>query len=1643
MANNRSRTGVALKLPEPSERDAVVLSPGAREYNKIDNDSPDDMTDNFQGLFPPDPVGDMRKLSDYSSCLDQESAEAEMIAEEEHSASKIERAQQQKPFESIPKRTFAPETFLKNLAIDMSPHCIWKRSRESEKRSCANALTEELCSKGFAMVRGTGISRFQCIDALNAVNSFLHEADESVRRSCMTENRNQRGYSPMCTESSRSEYPKDMVQKFRMGSDDRRTKGPTTDQLENSWPDSGLWDTEASEYFRGSLQDYYDVLLDSVLGIVNSIYESVLETRPELKQSIGAVMEKGIYRNESNLTVLGCRRGSRHIAQKPLMAPFKDDSVITVVIMDGGDCALFQLEDEAGVWRDATFPCRILDDPVFLVYTGSSLREISTDLFDSKACRIIPASGVKPLNCLMLSVRLDISSRMQNPGRLPVSEGATLQTAICGSPRRPSPGCSPVEYERESDSRETDHLQDRDGVSEIRNDLHSEKSFLCPSEIQNSQPGSSATSECKPDSMEHDKNIDFSWYDPVLFNGLDPSQRSRLIDQIVKLEQWRFNRSTDSFLGITDFPGKLHGVAGPSVRAQRSPPLTPKARMHISESKYLRKCNQATIAGKACLSSSHLSSEAIGASYAECSSFSDYGKKKAPHQNVPKRLSAFAQWHRKMLSGDVPGELIDSNRSQLVSGRAKGKHLKAFGLGSEKELSLKEKQFPQRISSLRQVRYITSERSTSRKLSPLQIDSKLVIENESHHILGSPRHPIEVDEMSDLGSSLAPSSPSLRVSSASAPVPLPQPSQVQSTLPDFLTRHECSPQIANGPENSAAFVGSSQAEDEAEAFSVRADESFTSSQKKNARGGRNAWKLDCKPKLKVEPRKEEFGKASTNNGLGGPIGSNDKSSFRPEGGNYLFYDTCSANHDLDASPLKNSDFDTSDEKMDSLLRYTTTVRSSIGSTRDQGIRRSVSADSCMNESNDETNIPRNTPKVRGGIDNSVGSACDQTIQLSVSADSLMNQSDDKFGWASASTPNAIRGSVKASWSSSWESSHEHELQLSTTSDSWMNRPDGGVNYASKSTRKVKGGTGKASWDSFWESSHDYGLRASVSTHSKMNKSDEAVDRASRPMPKAKRGKKTKEGCGGSWESSHDYEMRRSVSSDSWFSSSNDKYTTRLKQDHTAFICKKQRHERYCRPDPSPTRARSPVLLYERRALIDNSDSLSAEATPSMLASNGSKNFSLDPEGTVMLTGDTDERKDRGRRYFERQLNIDSFPSTELKLSMSDAEKEIIEAVARTESELYMVQAITSPQVEASMPIEYDIYAHFEQQNSDNEEDEASSPLKELPNLPSAVPSRNTRYENFELNNCVEEESDKSQSKATSSLPHHSCTKNGALPYNLIQEYMALESKTGEIQSQQIGNGIRLQYDVITNEEWTKGENASHTTLSERCQTDTDLSRDSQIDPRVEREGQELQKMREATSYNSSAFAVASGNDSGIEFTRDRFVGGTDIPVCFSEANEKMLQRGVIEPEGHMQIGAVSSFLAHKVASCQQMICVDRTKNQPRSEDQDDISITSRHGQGPEVESREGSEAGGDPESEKDSACSSYHLNKEGGGVDFEEARKHMIIASPTGIEINNSWKGDGAISLSSISELTDEQRAKCSRLCVDENMEMLRLGDML
>jgi hypothetical protein len=131
---------------------------------------------------------------------------------------------------------FAPSQALKgeshlaihNRAIDMSSYCRPSSQEhdtattlQQQQRACANELVAQLKKDGFCCIRGTGMSRTLCQTALSVTNSFMQEANEDVRRSCLTKDRARRGYSPMCTENFASLIgetgPNDLVRKFRMG----------------------------------------------------------------------------------------------------------------------------------------------------------------------------------------------------------------------------------------------------------------------------------------------------------------------------------------------------------------------------------------------------------------------------------------------------------------------------------------------------------------------------------------------------------------------------------------------------------------------------------------------------------------------------------------------------------------------------------------------------------------------------------------------------------------------------------------------------------------------------------------------------------------------------------------------------------------------------------------------------------------------------------------------------------------------------------------------------------------------------------------------------------------------------------------------------------------------------------------------------------------------------------------------------------------------------------------------------------------------------------------------------------------------------------------------------------------------------------
>jgi hypothetical protein len=89
--------------------------------------------------------------------------------------------------------------------VDISSYCRTAPSgcnlpsihQEDDKLTCAQNLLTQFQAHGFCFVRGTGLSNIQCQKVLAMAGTFLHDADETVRRSCLSRDRARRGYSPM------------------------------------------------------------------------------------------------------------------------------------------------------------------------------------------------------------------------------------------------------------------------------------------------------------------------------------------------------------------------------------------------------------------------------------------------------------------------------------------------------------------------------------------------------------------------------------------------------------------------------------------------------------------------------------------------------------------------------------------------------------------------------------------------------------------------------------------------------------------------------------------------------------------------------------------------------------------------------------------------------------------------------------------------------------------------------------------------------------------------------------------------------------------------------------------------------------------------------------------------------------------------------------------------------------------------------------------------------------------------------------------------------------------------------------------------------------------------------------------------------
>ena len=366
-------------------------------------------------------------------------------------------------------RNAASEAAIQDSVIDMGVYCCQtpvtassESTNDNGRNHCAASLLARLQSDGFALVKNTGIRGELCRDALRVTHSFLQEADENVRRSCLSKkDRARRGYSPINTENFASllgeEGPNDLVRKFRIGPPSPEEykvdfASPASSSLlqANAWPSPSIseeWDEVVCNDFRSTLEEYYDKVCTAANRILEAICDGLLSEHPDLAVHLEPLLlsppsstgttsddtvreKKSLAHNTSILTLLGYRIGSRHkkIQQKkkkmvyPLVAAHTDVGVITVLLYDGGDCAALQRQskqssvgsndsDEAR-FQDVLLPSRIEDDPVFVVNIADCLSALTNKRLPSTVHRVVPREGAFPRNCLALFVGLKAEEKL-------------------------------------------------------------------------------------------------------------------------------------------------------------------------------------------------------------------------------------------------------------------------------------------------------------------------------------------------------------------------------------------------------------------------------------------------------------------------------------------------------------------------------------------------------------------------------------------------------------------------------------------------------------------------------------------------------------------------------------------------------------------------------------------------------------------------------------------------------------------------------------------------------------------------------------------------------------------------------------------------------------------------------------------------------------------------------------------------------------------------------------------------------------------------------------------------------------------------------------------------------------------------------
>ena len=337
---------------------------------------------------------------------------------------------------------------IKEQAIDMSPYCETYEPTDNldraflgvKKKMISSKLNDALQRDGFALVKGTGIPGTLCKDALQAAKSFLHEADESVRRSCLTKDRARRGYSPMCTENFASligeQGPNDLVKKFRIGPESTTDRTLSSLHQSNAWP-SDDWGHDNASSFKSSIEDYFEQTCRAADMILQAIVDGIMSQNNESSESIKVLSESAasadgkseVKNHTSILTLLGYQSGSRHKKgskgyMRPLVHAHTDVGVITMLHFDCGRCASLQraaTRSNDNTWVDVELPPMLDDDPLFVINVGDCLSELSGGTVRSTLHRVVPrpcpSSALEDAarTCLALFVGLEPSAALELP----------------------------------------------------------------------------------------------------------------------------------------------------------------------------------------------------------------------------------------------------------------------------------------------------------------------------------------------------------------------------------------------------------------------------------------------------------------------------------------------------------------------------------------------------------------------------------------------------------------------------------------------------------------------------------------------------------------------------------------------------------------------------------------------------------------------------------------------------------------------------------------------------------------------------------------------------------------------------------------------------------------------------------------------------------------------------------------------------------------------------------------------------------------------------------------------------------------------------------------------------------------------------